>query len=209
MLCHVRGGETRVVGDTRPPLADITDPAVFVDWYWLKAELIDHCRAIGLSTQGSKADLTDRIARFLATGERVGPTPRVRATSAVDWSSAELTVDTVITDSYRNGPNARRFFESEIGSHFSFNIEFMAWMKANVGRTLGDAVAEWRAIDARRRRGEKAAIPASNQFNRYVRDFFDANPGRSMDDARACWAAKRSRPGHNRYEASDLDALDG
>ena len=25
MLCHVRGGETRVVSDTRPPLAQITD----------------------------------------------------------------------------------------------------------------------------------------------------------------------------------------
>lgn len=198
-----------MVSDTRPPLAQITDAAVFVDWYWLKAELVDHCRAVGLSTQGSKADLTDRIAHFLETGERLGPSPRRRVTSELDWASAELTVDTVITDSYRNGPNARRFFESQLGPGFSFNIEFMAWMKANVGRTLGDAVTEWEAIDARRRDGEKAAIPASNQFNRYVRDFFDANPGRSMDDARACWAAKRNRPGHNRYEATDLDALGG
>lgn len=207
MLCHVRGGETPVVSDTRPPLTEITDAAVFVDWYWLKAELIDHCRVVGLSTQGSKAELTDRIAHFLATGERRGPAARPRATSGFDWAHADLTVDTVITDSYRNGPNVRRFFEAHLGTRFSFNIEFMAWMKANVGRTLGDAIREWEAIDARRRDGEQAAIPEGNQFNRYVRDFFDANPDRSMDDARACWAAKRNRPGHNRYEASDLDAL--
>lgn len=196
-----------MVSDTRPELAAITDPAIFTDWYWLKAELIDHCRAVGLSAQGSKADLTDRIVRFIATGERSAPERRAAAVSSFDWARADLDRSTVITDSYRNGPNVRRFFIGEIGGRFSFNIEFMAWMKANVGRTLGDAVDEWLAIEARRRGGEKAEIPASNQFNRYVRDFFDANPERSMDDARACWAAKRSRPGHNRYEAADLEAL--
>ncbi|MEO0493613.1 MAG: DUF6434 domain-containing protein [Actinomycetota bacterium] len=195
------------MSDTRPDLAAISDPAVFTDWYWLKAELIDHCRAVGLSATGSKAELTERIAHLMATGERLGPTRRPRSTSDVDWARAALTPETVITDSYRNGPNVRRFFEAELGPAFSFTIEFMAWMKANVGRTLGDATAEWRAIDARRRAGEKAEIPAGNQFNRYVRDFFDANPDRSMDDARACWAAKRNRPGHNRYESADLDVL--
>ena len=62
-----------MVSDTRPPISAITDPAIFTDWYWLKAELTEHCRAIGLSTQGSKAELTDRIAHFLATGERSAP----------------------------------------------------------------------------------------------------------------------------------------
>ncbi|MEM8707633.1 MAG: DUF6434 domain-containing protein [Actinomycetota bacterium] len=195
------------MSDTRPELAAITDPTVFTDWYWLKTELIDHCRAIGVSTQGSKADLTDRIGHFIATGERAAPQRRPAAVSSFDWARADLDRSTVITDSYRNGPNVRRFFIAEIGDRFSFNIEFMAWMKANGGRTLGDAVDAWLAIEARRRGGEKADIPAGNQFNRYVRDFFDANPGRSMDDARACWAAKRNRPGHNRYEATDLEVL--
>ncbi|MEM9465766.1 MAG: DUF6434 domain-containing protein [Actinomycetota bacterium] len=194
--------------DTRPELATITDPDVFTDWYWLKAELVEHCRTVGLSTQGDKAELTDRIAHFIETGEHRRPARRPRATSTFDWASAVITRSTIITDSYRNGPNVRRFFEAEIGPRFSFSIEFMAWMKTNVGHTMGDAVDEWLAIEARRRAGERAAIPAGNQFNRYVRDFFDANPDRSMADARACWAAKRGRAGHNRYEPADLDVLD-
>jgi hypothetical protein len=196
-----------VVDDTRPELAAITEAELFLDWYWLKAELVDHCRAAGLSTQGTKAELTARIAHFLATGERLRPERAERPTSSFDWATAEIAPDTVITDSYRNGPNVRRFFETEIGARFSFNIEFMAWMKASVGLTMADAVEEWLAIDARRRAGERAAIPPDNQFNRYVQDFFDANPGRSMDDARTCWSAKRGRPGSNRYEPADLDAL--
>lgn len=207
MLCHPRAGETRVVDDTRPGLAEITESAVFLDWYWLKAELVDHCRSVGLSTQGSKAELTARIAHFLATGERRGPKRPERPTSSFDWANAEITRDTTITDSYRNGPNVRRFFESQIGPRFSFSIEFMAWMKGNAGRTMADAVEEWLAIEARRQDGERAAIPPDNQFNRYVRDFFDANPERSMADARTCWMAKRNRPGGNRYETADLDVL--
>lgn len=196
-----------MVSDTRPVLASITDAQVFLDWYWLKAELVDHCRSVGLSTQGTKADLTDRIAHLLSTGERLRPVRLARPTSPVDWATAELTPETVITDSYRNGPNVRRFFVAELGGRFTFNIEFMAWMRANVGRTLADAVAEWRAIEHRRQHGQRAGIPEGNQFNQYVRDFFAANPERSMADARACWAAKRRRPGHNRYEAVDLDIV--
>ena len=195
------------MGETRPELSTIRDPAVFVDWYWLKAELVAHCRAVGLSTQGNKAELTDRIAHFLATGEHRRPAPRRRSTSSFDWANAEITPATIITDNDRNGVNVRRFFAAELGEGFAFNIEFMAWMRANVGATMADAVEEWRAIDHRRRAGERSAIPVDNQFNRYVRDFFDANPDRSMDDARACWAAKRGRPGPNRYETADLEVL--
>ena len=173
--------------DTRPDLDALTDAGVFRDWYWLKAELVAYCRAQGLSMSGSKAELTERIAAHL-DGVVPSRTRRRKVTSGVDWAHLKISRGTVITDSYTNGPNTRAFFQAEIGPRFRFNIAFMDWMRANVGRTMGEAVEAWLAIEAEKKAGKRAAIPPGNQFNAYVRAFFDANPGRSMDDARACWA---------------------
>lgn len=198
------------IAPDRPDLETIADAATFRDWYWLKAELMDYCRAHGLATTGKKADLADRIAHYLETGDRVAPASRKRArpSSSFDWAHAELTRETVITDSYTNGPNTRAFFEREIGPRFRFSIAFMDWMRTNTGKTLGDAVEAWLALEQRRKKGERSVIPEGNQYNRYVRDFFDANPGRTMAEARASWLAKRNRPGTNRYEPGDLETLD-
>ena len=43
---------------------------------------------------------------------------------------------------------------------------------------------------------------------RYVRDFFDDNKGASLADAIKCWKYKKSIKGHNKYERSDLRALE-
>lgn len=193
----------------RPDLDRIEDAATFRDWYWLKAELLAFAREHGLKTTGAKAAIADRIAHYLETGDPVRPNERTEpaARSKFNWAREKLTLNTVITDSYRNGPNTRAFFIREIGPRFRFNIAFMNWMRENTGKTLRDAVEAWRAIDARRKAGEKPAIPKGNQYNRYVRDFFNANPGATMAHARACWAEKRNRPGTNRYEPSDLAFL--
>ena len=192
--------------ETRPDIASVTTGAELARWYWLKAELKDRAGALGLPRTGSKAEIADRLARFLDTGEVAAPQRR-SAISRFDWAREALTPETVITDSYRNGPNARAFFEAHYGPGFAFNIAFMDWMRANVGRTLADAVEARRTIAARERR-KKPAIPPSNQFNAYTLAFHAANPGRTPAEARACWAWKRARPGHNRYEDGDLAALD-
>ena len=46
------------------------------------------------------------------------------------------------------------------------------------------------------------------EYNTYIRDFFEDNQGRSLDEAITCWKYKKSLQGHNRYEKSDLVALD-
>ena len=62
-----------------------------------------------------------------------------------DWHYSPLDRATVIDATYRNTQNVRRFFKAEIGQHFGFDRAFMAWMKANRGKSLGDAVAEWQS----------------------------------------------------------------
>jgi hypothetical protein len=68
-----------------------------------------------------------------------------------DWHSDPISRRTRITTSYRNTQNVRRFFKAQCGAHFRFDRPFMAWLKASVGKTMGDAVAEWQ----RRQRGTR------------------------------------------------------
>jgi len=122
----------------------------------------------------------------------------------MDWHSAELTPETVITESYKNTQNVRRFFRAYAGADFKFNVGFMAWMKANVGKTLGEAVLVY--LDGRE--GPSAAeIAEQTEYNQYVRDFFRDNPELGMADVNFCWAKKRGMPsadGRYRYERADL-----
>ena len=66
------------------------------------------------------------------------------AVGSFDWHSAALSDATVIDGSYRNTQNVRRFFRTQCGADFKFDVPFMAWIKAAVGLTLGDAAEEWR-----------------------------------------------------------------
>jgi hypothetical protein len=191
----------------RPPIEDVKTGAELKDWYWLKTEVMNHARMLGLPVAGGKFEIIDRIADHL---DGKAPTkPRKRGSdfkgSGIDWHGGKLTGQTVITPDYRNTQNVRRFFIGEIGRHFSFNIAFMAWMKANAGKTLKDAAEEWKRVHALVKAGHKPEIPAHNQFNAYTRAFMEDNPGRSMNDVRHFWKLKRSLPGHNRYEQSDLE----
>jgi Domain of unknown function (DUF6434)/SAP domain-containing new25 len=194
----------------RPPIERVKTGAELKDWYWLKTEVMNQARILGLSTVGGKFEIIDRIADFLdgkvpAQPRKAGPSFKG---TGFDWHGAALSDATIITPDYRSTQNVRRFFIAEIGRHFSFNIAFMAWMKKNAGKTLGEAAEEWTRVHALTKAGEKPAIPFHNQFNAYVRAFFEDNPDRSMDDARHFWKLKRSLPGHNRYERSDLDLQD-
>jgi Domain of unknown function (DUF6434)/SAP domain-containing new25 len=160
----------------RPPIERVRTGTELKDWYWLKTEAMNHARMLGVSTSGGKFEIIDRIADILDSAP--GSKPPQRATgkapkiAGFDWHGAPLLRTTLITANYRNTQNARRFFIAEIGRHFSFNIAFMTWMKANAGKTLSEAAEEWQRVRALTEAGEKPAIPFHNQFNAYVRAFF-------------------------------------
>ena len=54
----------------------------------------------------------------------------------------------------------------------------------------------------------KTTIDKQFEYNTYIRDFFEDNQGRGLEEAIICWKYKKSLQGHNRYEKSDLAALD-
>jgi hypothetical protein len=192
----------------RPDIINIQTGEEFKKWYWLKEEVVAYCKQTQLSYVGSKFQIIERIANALDNDLVPNTQLEKRGISSkMEWHKAQLTLETVITDSYKNGPNVRRFFVEYCGTHFSFNIEFMAWMKANVGKTLKDAVDEWLRIKALSEdKTHKSVIPKGNQYNQYLRDFFADNPDKTMKEARFFWQLKRALPlSFHKYERSDLD----
>ncbi len=178
----------------------------FNDFYWLKTELVHFCRTMGISSTGGKIEISNRIRTFLSTGKIVKQVKnRHKVTSKFDWANEVLTKETVITDSYKNGENVRKFFIQEIGSHFRFNVIFMKWIKENSGKTLGDAIIEWKRIEALKKdRNYVSEISPQFEYNRYIRAFLKDNPNLSSKDAMKFWKLKSAQRGSNKYDKKDL-----
>lgn len=195
--------------DSRPKIELITTGEELKKWYWRKDELIAYARSIGVKTTSGKFVILDRIAYFLDTGEANFPNEKTtRSTSKFDWHTETLEKHTLITDSYKNTQNVRRFFKGVLGDKFKFNIAFMEWMRSNIGKTLDDACEAYRADESQKKsRGYRTTIKDHNQFNQYTRDFLDDNPDLGMADVRRVWAEKIRRPsntGRHVYSPSDL-----
>ncbi|WP_299030662.1 DUF6434 domain-containing protein [uncultured Sulfitobacter sp.] len=192
----------------RPDITTISTAQELRRWYWLRAELEAELKRRNLPRVGNKHILLDSLAHFLDSGE-VLRQKSVKPTSGFDWHTAPLTPQTLITDSYRNSQNVRRFFKSQVGEKFKFNRRFMAWMLSNSGKTLADAVAAYQQQMAEAADPNfRSEIAPDNQFNRYTREFLDDNPHLGMDDVRRVWARKRALPsedGKHVYARSDLE----
>jgi hypothetical protein len=186
----------------RPLLNKKLNGDTFRKWYWLKEELVSFCRENGLPANGSKTELTDRIAYFLNTGKVLSNEKTKRVASKV----TSLTLDSLIEPNIVCSEVHRAFFKEQVGESFSFNVAFQKWLKANSGKTYREAFAAYYEILEAKKK-TKTSIDKQFEYNTYVRDFFEANKGRSLDDAIKCWKYKKSQPGHHRYEDSDLDVL--
>lgn len=187
----------------RPELSKELDGKTFGQWYWLKEELVSFCRENGLPASGSKEELTSRISRYLDTGEIVAPVSRSRS----KVSDSSITLESCIEEDLVCSERHRAFFKEMIGESFSFNVAFQKWLKTNSGKTYADAVVAYCEIkkDSRNKRKD---IDKQFEYNTYIRDFFEKNKGRSLDEAISCWKYKKSLPGANAYEDSDLKILE-
>jgi hypothetical protein len=192
----------------RPAIDNIKTGVEFKSWYWLKSELVLFCKNKKIPSAGAKFTLIKSIAHFIEHGHNKITTKVKKQLhkTTQPWSSKQLTLATVITANYTNGPNSRRFFKQHCGESFHFSIPFMSFIRANQGKKLSAAVAEWKRLaEQKTQPGFKTIIPAGNQFNQYIRDFFADNPKATIQNARLCWHKKKALPvGLHRYERSDL-----
>ena len=187
----------------RPELSRDISVEVFRNYYYLKEELVKFCRKYDLQTTGSKQELTDRIAYFLETGKKKSASSkRIQAESVGD-----ITENTLIEAKIVCSEKHRAFFKERIGKTFSFNVAFQKWLKNNAGKTYADAIQAYYAILEEKKK-RKTVIDKQFEYNTYIRDFFADNNGMSLENAIKCWKYKKSLKGHNRYEKTDLIALE-
>ena len=187
----------------KPVLNRNLDSQTFRSMYFLKADLVNFCRANGLPASGGKIEITDRIAHFLDTGEIHAATRKRKAKAQVN----DIDLDAVIAPDFICTEKHRAFFKAHIGPTFSFNVDFQKWLKGNPGKTYAEAIAAYDQILENRKKG-KAAIDRQFEYNAYIRDFFADNQGKSLQDAIKCWKYKKQIRGHHHYERDDLAALE-
>lgn len=167
--------------------------------YFLLAELKAYCLANGLSTQGGKQAVTERIAHYMATGEKLPPAKMKTKTVRRE----EITADSIIEENIKCSEMHRTFFKEAIGPGFTFTVAFQAWLKENHGKSFGQAAEAYHRIMEEKKK-TKTVISGQFEYNTYIRAFFEDNPGEKREVAIRCWKYKRNLPGHNRYEKEDL-----
>ncbi|WBW98533.1 DUF6434 domain-containing protein [Oceanirhabdus sp. W0125-5] len=187
----------------RPILNKDLNSKTFLEYYYLKEELITFCRNEGLSTSGSKIELTDRIEHFLDTGEKKKSESK-KKTKTIDIGT--ITEESKIEDNFVCSEKHRAFFKKKIGDSFSFIVIFQKWLKENTGKTYKEAIDAYYQILEEKKKG-RTTIDRQFEYNTYIRDFFADNEGKSLEDAIKCWKYKKGFKGHNRYEKTDLIAL--
>lgn len=186
----------------RPVLNRNLDSKTFRDFYYLKEELVSFCRENGIPVSGGKIEITDRIAYFLDTGKVLSASPARKKATTI----SNISEDTIIEENLVCSEKHRAFFIEHIGSGFSFNVAFQKWLKNNTGKTYKEAIAAYYQILEDKKKGK--TIDKQFEYNTYIRDFFADNKGKSLDEAIKCWKYKKQLQGHNRYERTDLIAIE-
>ncbi|MGV8925413.1 MAG: DUF6434 domain-containing protein [Ewingella sp.] len=67
---------------------------------------------------------------------------------AFDWHSAPLTRTTRVSENYKNTQNVRRFMLEQCGAGFKFDRDFMAGIRNDISKNLGDVADEWKRRQA-------------------------------------------------------------
>lgn len=186
----------------RPILDKELDGKTFLSYYYLKEELVDFCRKNGLPTSGGKLEITNRIAGYLDTGEIM----HSKSSAKTKVEIGEITEDMLIEPNVVCSEQHRAFFKMKIGKSFSFHVAFQKWLKSNTGKTYRQAIEAYDQILAEKKQS-KTTIDKQFEYNTYIREFFADNEGKSLEEAIKCWKYKKSLPGHNRYEKTDLLVL--
>ncbi|BDR55916.1 DUF6434 domain-containing protein [Xylocopilactobacillus apis] len=127
---------------SRPELRPDLNAMIFLKFYYLKEELVEFCRLNQLSTQGSKTELTDRVAYFLETGLRKKP----KRQKTIYQPNVNLTLSTLIEKNISFSEKHRVFFKQYLGDDFHFNVKFKKWLRSNSGKTYQEAIDAYKQI---------------------------------------------------------------
>ena len=188
----------------RPILDNKISVENFKDFYWLKVELVDFCRKVGINSSGGKIEISNRIINYLENG-KVVETKTIRK-AKLPKPTAPISKDTIIGIEYRSYKEKKEFLKSVIGSKFHFTVHLLDYFKINTGKkTYGDLINEWYKEQGWKKDPNYVKeIAPQFEYNTYIRDFMNDNPEKSLKDAIKYWKIIKSKPGNNKYSKSDL-----
>lgn len=187
----------------RPNLTKDISVEDFKGFYWLKEELQSFCRGHGISSSGSKIEISDRIETFLQTGE-IKKLVRRSIAKKIE-QEINLSLDTVITENHRCSQNVRAFFKTIIPK-FHFSTYIQNYFKNSVGKTYRDAVDAWHKEEERKKDPSyKKNIAPQFEYNQFIRDFFSdpKNQGKRREEAIEAWNEIKKQPGSNKYMSNN------
>jgi len=113
--------------DERPVLDNNIKIKDFVEFYWLKVELIKFCRENGISSTGGKIEISNRIIEYLETG-KISKT-KTKKTKKLPKPTYPITKETIIGIEYRSYKEKTEFFQSVIGKLKGRNVEKINTLK--------------------------------------------------------------------------------
>lgn len=193
------------IQDERPNLDKNISVEDFLEFYWLKEELQNFCRDIGMSASGSKIDITERITHYLKTGQRLRVTRTVstpkRSSYSPTKSSGSMNLETLIEPGFKCTQEHREFFKSVIGPKFHFSVDLQNFIKENAGKTYKDVVDHYYKLQEDKKNGKRSTISRQFEYNTFIRDYYDdpTNKGNSLKEAISAWKEVRSQRGDNVY----------
>jgi hypothetical protein len=173
----------------RPRLSRDLPGSEFLRWYWLKDELIEFARALGVRATGGKELLARRLAATLDGLPFTEPAQERSAGSR--QLSGQLTASTVIPKGQRCSQAVRGWFIEQVGEPFGFDGEMRAFFAdADGTQTLQDALDHYHAT---RGQGQKD-IGSQFEYNRFTRAWHRTHPDGSREELLEAWQDYRSRP---------------
>ncbi|MGM7697049.1 DUF6434 domain-containing protein [Microbacterium sp. A84] len=177
---------------TNPQRPDLTGDLTgneLLRWYWLKDELADFARSLGIRATGSKEVLTQRLAAALNGVSFTEPVTQRSGNKA--QLSGPLSASTVIPRGQPCSQTVRAWFIEQVGESFGFDGELRAFFAdADGTQTLQDALEHYYAS---RDQGQKA-IGSQFEYNRFTRAWYQAHPEGSREDLIEAWRDYRRRP---------------
>lgn len=180
----------------RPALTSDLTAGEFERWYWLKDELTDFARVLGIRATGGKELLTARIAARLEGRELAEPAPRTRGGGR--QLAGVLTASTVIPQGQRCSQVVRAWMREQVGAGFHFDAEMRAFFAGSDGtRTMQDALDHWHTTRDHAGRD----IDAQFEYNRFTRAWNEAHPEGSREQLLVAWQDYRNRPVDERGRA--------
>ncbi len=189
--------------EDRPKLDRTISLDDYLNYYWLKKDLVQFCKEIGINSDGWKLEIHERIVDYLSNNVIQKRTVKIAKKKSDDIN--ELRLDMVVTESFKRNPKTTAFLKS-IDSRFHYSVRLNQFIRDNTGKiTYQDIINEWKDEFEKKKQGIKTtpALPQC-EYNQFVKDYLADNEERKFKDAVEAWNVKKCMRGDNIYHREEM-----